>query len=1018
MAVSSVQDEPLERSIKIVIESIENITVEEETGVSFVVMHNDAVLGESIPLVIDPGFKEPPQVYDVNFAVEFSFIVDDRNSVAPIVSAPLLIKVACDVQDERLPDSAASAVEPRKRVTAVAAQQASTSSCVIGFCTLDLMPILLGPPGEKSIVERLIVQTPHLSFDGNAVSWQNLPLLNATVTYDGDEILPSQEINFLSVTVESIYNPPIFFAEDADYKAGTMIYVDNEIPEKLIFEDGKWTKCRDLERMKRWRGLSKLQSRARLSKWKLGHDYARARDTLGAEFDLQKKVCQDEPRIEWNFMNRSMLLDAGSEAMKKHLVKGKHWPFQFMLSAEEDGVVRKEEESAKCQLYQCYIDLSELVFPGIKSTRAVAQLYTHDPLSMAEKTGLEKDIFCTESWSKDSKERESRKSIQTDVETTQSTPLTSETGEPAFVIIEVELFRPLVPCRLESDLSDIIEEIMPSKVTKQRYVYTGDVAEQQYATCIRKLVEILTESYRDFRGKKKQEKLSASKEQENDSKLTDKAKYCFAPEEDELTCFTQYLHKTGTYLNVRSTLKTKVITLLDQKLKTNMNTVHSVDSQNFVASLYTYLVEQMHLAINKIVESRLADDDSPRTAIPKKLYFYAEEAYELDHVDDARRHHQTAIAADKHDAEAWTKYAIFLLKIGDVERAKECSREAILSNRRNKFALLVRGLILAEDRSHREAEVFLRAVTDFYPRFVEGWVILHLFYARTNYIPGIDFTLRVAEKCMRDGDEETEISSEDPLAWTTTHCPPDNVFMITAVLLMKLHFCDFADLALAKEMSRANRSTHVLYYSAVRRYLSQQYKEALSHLREAECIYGLDYSISSLMGHCYFQEGNFAEAIYCYEFASAMFNRPDDLHLVQTRMGLYYENAGDYERGLKVFLSVCRTSPTAETWLGAGVALFELRRFTEAEAALSEANQLDNRNATVWKYLCLLNMSLERHDEVAQCYEQIAQDNTAFSLEKRSLKWKSGIGHALDASDTAVYKTSPLQFRDVDRQSQ
>lgn len=71
---------------------------------------------------------------------------------------------------------------------------------------------------------------PHLSFDGNAVSWQNLPLLNATVIYDGGEIFPSQaEINFLSVTVESIYNPPIFFTEDADYKGGTIIYVDNEV---------------------------------------------------------------------------------------------------------------------------------------------------------------------------------------------------------------------------------------------------------------------------------------------------------------------------------------------------------------------------------------------------------------------------------------------------------------------------------------------------------------------------------------------------------------------------------------------------------------------------------------------------------------------------------------------------------------------------------------------------------------------------------------------------------------------
>ena len=53
------------------------------------------------------------------------------------------------------------------------------------------------------------------------------------------------------------------------------------------------------------------------------------------------------------------------------------------------------------------------------------------------------------------------------------------------------------------------------------------------------------------------------------------------------------------------------------------------------------------------------------------------------------------------------------------------------------FSLLMYGLILAGEQNYEEAEIFLRAVTDFYPRFVEGWVILHLFYIRTNYTPGI-----------------------------------------------------------------------------------------------------------------------------------------------------------------------------------------------------------------------------------------------------------------------------------------
>jgi len=67
-------------------------TMKEEAVLSFIVMHNDAMLGESAPLIIEPGFKEPPQIYSVNFAVNFSFIVNDRNSMDPIVSTPILSK--------------------------------------------------------------------------------------------------------------------------------------------------------------------------------------------------------------------------------------------------------------------------------------------------------------------------------------------------------------------------------------------------------------------------------------------------------------------------------------------------------------------------------------------------------------------------------------------------------------------------------------------------------------------------------------------------------------------------------------------------------------------------------------------------------------------------------------------------------------------------------------------------------------------------------------------------------------
>lgn len=209
------------------------------------------------------------------------------------------------------------------------------------------------------------------------------------------------------------------------------------------------------------------------------------------------------------------------------------------------------------------------------------------------------------------------------------------------------------------------------------------------------------------------------------------------------------------------------------------------------------------------------------------------------------------------------------------------------------------GLILAKDQNYREAEIFLKSVTDIYPRSVEGWVILHLLYICMDYHPGItdilyksiyvyekyriffyfffagiDLTLRTAEKCIKDDDPDIEISKEDSLTWTTIHCSRDNVYMITTILLLKLHFCDvinfslknlykiykllsyfvsvqFASIALTEEISRSDKSIYGLYYLAVQHYLLNQYEDALSHLKEAESIYGLVCFIAFFLSHSF-----------------------------------------------------------------------------------------------------------------------------------------------------------------------
>ncbi|KAL2725115.1 cilia- and flagella-associated protein 70, partial [Vespula squamosa] len=956
------EEEITERIIELTIINIENIIRNEDTNVIISVEHNSNIFGQSNPIKIEAGIKEPPPIYDVDFSVQIPLLISDRNSIDRLVSTPFLITVSCVNKDENATPTILDTTRTKKsRIPA----KNDVQSKVIGLCNVDLMPILLG---ENLFIEKLILETAQFTFDGNAVSWPNLPRLTIKIKQEEKPFFPSDlEFNFLNITIESIFNPLSSFTDNMDYKAGTFLYGGHENPETVIYSNGKLIHDRDIEKCKCWKSLSHLKSRAKLSKYKLGCNYNDVKNTLEEELKLENTVETDVSRIQWNTMSRHMLQKDDIRRLQNQISKYKYWPFQFMVTETQSGNIKAKSAQAP-KIYQCYVDISELLFPGQTKTRIASQLHTFNAIDLMEKTGFEKNIFLDnemkEPKEKDKRGKASTKNTSgiTEMELLMSEPVVTENNKPVFVIIEIEIYHPLVACRLAKDFSNLIHELTTPTDKKPYYPYSADLTEDQYTKCIETLIKTMTESYRDFCQEIDKKSFRSFEENIQDDHL----QFCYVP--DELTCFIQYLHRTGVYLSMRNALKTKIILLLDQKFKLPSYNLDSCKGQNFVVSVYTYLVEFMHTIVNKTIETNFWNDSSSIVSDLKRFYFYADEAYELGYNEEARRYYTTIIDKEKNDPTTWVRYAIFLLTIGDKERAEECCQEAILLNNRHKIALLIYAAILMEKRLYREAEIFFRSITDFYPRSVEGWAILHLFYIRTDYYP--DITIRIAKECMEDKDRDTEIDDREPLAWSMIHCPRNSVYMMTTTFLLKLHLYDLAGIALAQEMSLTGRSTYLLYYMAVQHYLLRRYDDALSHLREAKCQYGMDYSIGCLMGHCYFQEGDFEEAIKYYEFANMLFNRPDNIYLLQLRVGLCYENKKEYEKAKKVFLNACQISPTSQSWLHAGISFYELNQLKEAEVALIEANKIDNCNVDVWGYLCLLNLSLNRYEEFAHCYRQ------------------------------------------------
>lgn len=65
---------------------------------------------------------------------------------------------------------------------------------------------------------------------------KNLPRLNVTAKLLDKDIFPEEmDVNFLSITIESIYNLPSYFTDNMNYKANTVIYIENEV--KRLFNN-------------------------------------------------------------------------------------------------------------------------------------------------------------------------------------------------------------------------------------------------------------------------------------------------------------------------------------------------------------------------------------------------------------------------------------------------------------------------------------------------------------------------------------------------------------------------------------------------------------------------------------------------------------------------------------------------------------------------------------------------------------------------------------------------------------
>ncbi|XP_062359863.1 cilia- and flagella-associated protein 70 [Cinclus cinclus] len=1050
--------------VQITVVSAQNLkTLKSNVLITLVrVEYNGAVLGDSSKTnVLPDGTAE----YD--FSISFECSPDGPNSLDVLVQKPLLLTVLEVVPKEK---------KKPEKITP------------LGQAVVDLLPLLQGVRSLKVFAPLYAVPaSPSEMLHPEATS-------GLEVTVSTKELLLSatqfSSGNLLSITLEAAYSVPEAFTTDAqqNYVACLQIPAAGEKESPLLFKNGilkAGGEKEPLPRPKNW-PLGPILAPGALNipnSFIVGGRYENEDGELTKSKDREFRMqAESTKRIVWD-TERRCFLDAAAVAiascicfvssLQKRIAECRYWPVEICrMSVASAGKgkaskIDKGDEDKQIAFHGvAYVNMAHLLCPGVKQIRGAFRVFNYEDSEVFEKTKIQHSIFRdlrsqlslvkeglgtspvskaapskTQKEEKDSSEMLLNPSkIQLSDGTGESENVTelslegqySEAG--TFLVMEIKLDRPLVPKRLREELIRRVKELIPPRPALPPRTEGARKVVEDYHKCITSVAVAILREYHELFGK-----------QQADQGVMDHETL-----EDQKRQLNYELNTSGKYFAFKEQLKYSVVKIVREKYLKTTAFETKEQLQAFLSELYVYLVDHMHIALNKLLSGEDVSPAPPSCATRKQLWLFAREAEANKDFKLASLFYKQRIARDQRSIQSWLDYGAFCLLYEDATKAQECFQQAICLDPQHIQSLLLCGIAAVKLQHYEEAEIFFEDACCLEPSSIIAWTLSGLFYETQNNYIQAERNFREAKKLLRaqleeearileaaEGEgkkpsspstdpetipyvsadkspevmegmtskEEATVLQEAPETYfLAAPCPapgpqppPCTIFMKTVEFLMKVNAIQFVHKALAHELLSLQGGPTCAYYLALAwtYMLQEDFPRCEECLCEAVQIDPMNPNAWAQKGHlCYLQK-DFDNAKDCYERVISFVEDAVDMHFVYLRLGSIYLEEKEYGRAKQIYLLACDNSASCLTWLGVGIACYRLEEMLEAEDALSEANALNNTNAEVWGYLALICLQGGRQLEAEQCYKytiKLGLQNEALLREIRAAQHRFGFG--------------------------
>lgn len=842
----------------------------------------------------------------------------------------------------------------------------------LGQCCIDLLPLLRGD-GSFSVIEPIHLLSGNENAKDDAMGEVHL-------TVSTDKPLLSEEqlenCNLLTVCVESAYSLPESWNTNGSsfmYTACLPMPLNHEKETPVILPNGtfKTSGEKELSGQRKWScAPSASGSCLYIPNTEIHHRAYEDEDgdlCKKQDFEFRQNAESHKPRVTWNVERRCFMSQTASHCFQQRIAQYRRWPLEIIRISQGNVGQKgkgKEDECITSFHGVAYVDLAPLLYPGVSKIHGAYLLHPYNELELMEKfnhkTTLTDDVIknltgVNRTSSPMGASKGGAKPAKVDAKTKSIVNLKheSETEQPghvmcheaqeyidskSYVVLEIELEKPLVQKRQLAEVKSKISELIPPRPAFVKKQGGSEKVIKDFQDQIGQMANVIMEEFRKIFP---------------DLKSTQDADEV----EERRKTFFYHLNTSGKYCALKEQIKYFVIKIVREKFLYTQSFKSNEEIQSFSTSLYMFLLDHMHHGLNKYLTTEETAEVPPAVHDVHVLKQFAQEAQDMFNFKQADKYYQERLLRNKNNPDCHVDYGIFCLLIGDIQRAEQCFKDAVSIDQEHLEGLLLSGMTCFMNEEFENGEELLDAITYLYPNDPLPWTVFGLHYSAVENVIMSErcFSKAVEAQKPIDGDEEKGKS----------------IYIEATKFLLQCNMLQMSERALAHELIEEQKQESVEYLLFLSELYTKrkQYDKALEKVEVAIVKQHQNSIAWSLKGHIYFHLNNMDEAASCYERCLAYITPPSDLHRVYTRLASIYLKNKDFVKAKETHLYLCEHFPSCHTWLGLGIACFRLDELNEAEHCLNEANTYDNLNADVWSYLTLVCLKKKKNCQAEQCYK-------------------------------------------------